>query len=94
MQYNAVSSVVQCVVQYRVVGMLGILLIVSDLMVRQAARNILARRHIHRKHCTVLVLGRDKGCTVKYSPLAEGSHKGEGLYLTVELSPSMDSISF
>ena len=29
------------------------------------------------------VLGRDKGYTVKYNPLPEGTPEGKGLYLTV-----------
>ena len=48
----------------------------------------------------VSVLGRDKGCTVKCSPLhkgvPEGTSEGGGLYLTIylESSPNMGSISF
>ena len=40
--------------------------------------------------CTVSVLGRDEGYTVKYTPLSES----EGVYLTVdsESSPNTDSI--
>ena len=47
-------------------------------------------------YCTVSVLGRDKGYTVKYSPLPDGvpKVKGKWLYLTVypELSPNADGI--
>ena len=45
---------------------------------------------------TVSVLGRDEGCTVKYSPSPEGAPEGEGLYFTVhpESCPNTDSISF
>ena len=43
---------------------------------------------------TLSVLGRDKGYTVKYSPLPEGTPEGGGLYSTVypESSPNMGSI--
>ena len=33
-------------------------------------------------------LGQDKGYTVNYSPLSEGTSKGKGLYLTVYLKSS------
>ena len=44
----------------------------------------------------VSVLGREEGCTVKYTPSPEGVPKGKGVFLTVypESNPIMDSISF
>ena len=44
------------------------------------------------KFHTVSVLGLDLGYTVKYSPLAEGTPEGEGVYFIVypELSPNTD----
>ena len=52
----------------------------------------------------VSVIGRDKGCTINYTPSLEGVPKGKdegtpegkGLYLTIytESSSHMDSISF
>ena len=48
--------------------------------------------------CTVSVLGREEGYSVKYTPspegVPEGTPEGEGVYLTVypELSPNTDSI--
>ena len=48
----------------------------------------------------ISVLGREEGCTVKYSPthegVPEGTPEGGGVYLTVypESSPNTDIISF
>ena len=62
--------------------------------------------HSKSQLCTVSVLGRDEGYTVKYNPLPErfpegrekpeGTPEGKGLYLTMypNLSPNTDIISF
>ena len=65
---------------------------------RRTARNEICTG-LHR---TVSVLGRDQGCTVKYSPLAEGVPQGEAqgnfrrqwVYVTIypELSINIDAI--
>ena len=45
--------------------------------------------------CTLSVLGREEGYTVKYSPSPEGTPEGEGLYFTVhpDLSHNTDILN-